>query len=165
MPPKLRTRTIYLDLDGVFADFETHYLNTFGHSCKSVSDNEMWKNIRSVKNFFRDIPVFPGAEDFMFQLKIIGAKLAFLTACDKQNYAECALDKRAWIRERLCETTPILPMMSGKNKFVFMHQKDDLLVDDFEKNLTLWVHHGGIGIQHTGDYHMTLHGISYALTV
>jgi len=38
--------------------------------------------------------------------------------------------------------------LGGRNKWLFMHQPGDVLIDDFAKNIGPWDAAGGVGILH-----------------
>lgn len=137
---------IYLDLDGVMADFDTHFPSVFGLDHKSMADDDMWATINAHPTYFRDMPICPGANDF-FQ-KIAWLDPIILTACPRTNYQHVARQKRAWVREHLSVVSIILPVMGGRNKGLFMHAPGDILIDDFGRNIAAWEQEGGVGILH-----------------
>ncbi|RWX78305.1 hypothetical protein EPK99_06660 [Neorhizobium lilium] len=137
---------LYLDLDGVMADFDAHFPATFGIDHRDQADDDMWSLINSHDSYFRDMPVCEGAKKFFDAVSWIDPII--LTACPKSNYAHVARQKRAWVREHLSENCIILPVMGGRNKPLFMHAPGDILIDDFERNIKAWELEGGIGILH-----------------
>lgn len=137
---------LYLDLDGVMADFDAHFPATFGLDHRGLADDDMWETINRHPSYFRDMPPCEGAKAFFDT--IAWADPIILTACPKSNYAHVARQKRAWVREHLSTTCIILPVMGGRNKPLFMHAPGDILIDDFEKNIKAWNDEGGTGILH-----------------
>ena len=137
---------IFLDLDGVMADFEGHFLNEFGVPHDSFNDSDMWEKINSVQNYFLDMPMMEGATDFFQYLEKYNPII--LTACPRSNYQAAAIQKRKWVRKNLSEYIMILPILGGKNKAMFMHQEGDILIDDMSKNCNSWSEHGGYAIMH-----------------
>ncbi|QIG70699.1 putative 5'3'-deoxyribonucleotidase protein [Rhizobium phage RHph_I1_18] len=152
-------RTIFLDLDGVCADFDAYYLHLFGAPAASHSDPVLWKNINDYGTFFRDLPVMTGALAFYTNLRELDYEPIVLTACPKTNYADAARQKRAWAREHIDEGIFVLPVLGGKNKALFMHRPGDVLVDDFQKNIDAWIAEGGVGITHI-DFPTTMRKIA-----
>lgn len=160
-------RRIYVDLDGVMANFDAHFPALFGVDHRSLLDDEMWEYINNHPSFFRDIPLFEGALDFWDFVVNLTWELSLedpiiLTACSKMNYANVAKQKREWVREHLefgygytIEYPMVLPVMGGRNKVLFMHDQGDVLIDDWEKNTIPWDEAGGNAILHT-DFPTTM---------
>lgn len=137
---------LYLDLDGVMADFDAHFPAVFGLDHRSMADDAMWAAINAHPSYFRDLPPCPGAIEFFREIEHL--EPIILTACPRTNYANAATQKRAWVREHLSSTITILPVMGGRNKPLFMHALGDILIDDFERNTDAWFKAGGVPILH-----------------
>jgi hypothetical protein len=153
-------RRIYLDLDGVMADFDAHFPALFGISHKSMLDDDMWATINSHPSYFLDMPPCAGALDFFETIR--GQQPIILTACPRTNYANSAKQKRQWVRNHLGSDIHVLPVMGGSNKPLFMHAAGDILIDDFERNTKVWEKAGGLAILHT-DFETTRDALSNAL--
>lgn len=140
---------VYLDLDGVLADFDTYYYQLFGKTSASETDKKLWSNINSLDYFFRDLPLMNGALDFFHDIReLTNEDPIFLTACPRSNYEKAALEKIEWVRNNFGDRYQVLPVLGGKTKCLFMHARNDILIDDFEKNILPWRLRGGIGIHH-----------------
>lgn len=137
---------LYLDLDGVMADFDAHFPATFGLDHRSLADDAMWATINAHPSYFRDMPPCEGAKAFFDSISWLDPII--LTACPRTNYANAARQKRAWVREHLSTSCMVLPVMGGRNKPLFMHAPGDILIDDFERNIVVWQEDGGRGILH-----------------
>jgi 5'(3')-deoxyribonucleotidase len=137
---------LYLDLDGVMADFDAHFPAVFGLDHRSMADDALWLQINAHPSYFRDMPVCPGAIEFFREIEHLDPIV--LTACPKTNYAHAATQKRAWVRKHLSATITILPVMGGRHKPLFMHAPGDVLIDDFERNTNAWAAAGGLPILH-----------------
>lgn len=149
-------RNLFLDMDGVLADFDSHYPAVFGHDHRTTDMDIMWDNINNHPTFFFDIPPFEGTVKFYDELRDL--KPIILTACPKTNYQQVAKQKRDWIRHHLDPDAWVFPVMGGHNKCLFMHKEGDILVDDHQKNLKPWTMAGGISILHT-HFDITLNRI------
>ncbi|QIG76024.1 putative 5'3'-deoxyribonucleotidase protein [Rhizobium phage RHph_I4] len=146
------TRRIFLDLDGVMADFDTHFYNCFGchpPSKGGVSDDELWRLVHGHGSFFRTMPIYDGAKRFFDTLVQWFGDVIILTAASKLHYHDMARQKRAWVRERLTTDHLILPVQGGSAKPLFMHAPGDVLIDDWRKNCERWRAEGGTAIEHT----------------
>lgn len=151
-------RTIYVDLDGVMADFDAAFPALFGLDHRELADDEMWGHINNHPSFFRDLPPMHGAVEFFHSIHHLNPVI--LTACPKLNYPLAAMQKRQWVREHLSATCLVLPVLGGRHKPLFMHQPGDVLIDDFEANCDAWTAAGGIAIRHAGDWTATRHALS-----
>lgn len=138
---------IYLDLDGVMADFDAHFPAEFGLDHKSMADDDMWAKINAHQSYFEDMPLCDGAADFFADIQHL--KPIILTACPRTNYAHVAGQKRRWVHKHLGAGVTVLPVMGGHNKHIFMHAPGDILIDDYEKNCAPWRKSGGVAILHT----------------
>lgn len=147
---------IFLDLDGVMADLEGHYLSTFGHTMKDApSRNQMWRNIDQHEGFWLDIPVMKGGKEFytwlLAQCYHHGAELAILTAApDNEKHYGIARHKKQWVKQHLGDVM-VLPSYGSERKAAFLQNPGDILIDDWHKNIKAWKEEGGIGIKHIGD--------------
>lgn len=138
--------SLYLDLDGVMADFDAHFPAVFGLDHRHMADDAMWETINGHPSYFRDMPTCAGAIEFFRDIAHLDPIV--LTACPRSNYQHVALQKRAWVREHLSSTITILPVMGGRNKPLFMHAPGDILIDDFRRNTEAWTEAGGKAILH-----------------
>lgn len=155
-------RRLYLDLDGVLADFDRHFPAVFGIDHKGLDDATMWRFIDTYPSYFLDMPVCPGAIDFfndVFHMRPI-----ILTACPKTNYPAAAAQKRAWVRKHLSPEVLVLPVMGGKHKPLFMHAPGDILIDDYDRNCLAWSNAGGLAIRHRNFIH-TRSALEFALEI
>ena len=158
--------TIFLDLDGVLADFDEGFRRLSGVTPtefkETRSDGAMWKLINATKRdtFFRGLPLFDLGRKFFESVRDFanyqGWGLEILTACPKSNYTSVALQKKAWVAEHLCPELRVLCVPGGRNKFLFLNKKGDILIDDHLRNLVPWKEEGGEAIHHQGCYMTTL---------
>lgn len=146
----MRMKRIYIDLDGVLADFDYFFPTLFGVNHKDLLDEDMWKYILDHPSYFRDMPMCKGAKDFYEEIKYLNPIV--LTACPKSAYQKTAVQKVEWSREHLSPDITVLPVMGAKNKWLFMHKKGDILIDDQKRNIDDWNNAGGIGILHYDFY-------------
>ena len=140
---------IFVDLDGVIFDFESHYKELFGTNCNDIDDDELWKNIGDFGtfDFFFTMNLFDDAYDFVRALDSIG-EVIFLTACPKSNFKAAADAKKSAIFHNFGPEYLTIPVHGGKNKFNYIQRKGDILIDDLEKCVDPWNANGGRGILH-----------------
>lgn len=151
-------RTLFVDLDGVLADFDGGFESLFRmtpHECCEVyGRSEMWRLIDSRGTFFQDLPEFEGTHRFYRQISY--QHPIILTACPSSNYESVATQKRNWVRSQFGLEVAVLPVPDAKSKPYFMHRPGDILIDDYPKNIERWEAAGGVGILHEGDFNETL---------
>lgn len=137
---------LYLDCDGVLADFNTGFEEKFETTAEEYEDTlgtkEFWKAIRQDLNFFGTLPLMEGA----IELYVAVAQLRpiILTGCPFGNWAEH--QKFGW-RDKHFPGVPMVTCLS-RNKRNFC-QPGDILVDDITKYQHLWEEAGGTFILHT----------------
>lgn len=139
--------TLFLDLDGVFADFDSHFQSLFDVPSADVDYEDMWPLIIENKTFFADLPTMDDAHELWDAVHHLDP--VFLTACPKLDYERSALQKRAWVRKNFSQDAMVLPVLGGANKYLFMHKPGDVLIDDYKKNIEPWASNCGRGIVHT----------------
>lgn len=142
---------IFLDLDGVIADFKTHITT----QNKLKPDGEIdWYALDY--QWWATMPAFKGARAFYDKLRT-WAPVKFLT---KPVLNEgCFSGKAAWIKSFVPErgrwALEDLIILPGDTKHL-LARPDRILIDDRENNIETWREAGGIGILHTGDFQKTL---------
>lgn len=145
---EVRVPKLYVDMDGVLADFDKHYEDVFGTRPNKVHDNVDWKAVRRVKDFYADIPP-------MWDMKVLWGYLerykpTVLTGIPSSLMEEATRNKRAWIKRNLGPHVPVICCMS-RNKAEYA-EKGDILIDDWDKYKTLWEARGGRWITHTNAF-------------
>ena len=134
---------LYVDMDGVLADFDAHHESVFGFRSDKLLDNVDWKKVRAYPNFYRDIPP-------MADLNVLWNELApyspiVLTGIP-DSVAEAAVNKREWVDKVLGRDVSMIACRS-KEKALYC-RPGDILIDDWEKYRDLWVAAGGRWITH-----------------
>ena len=150
-------RRLYLDMDGVLADFDSHFPACFNCDHYDMPKKEMWRHIYGKEDFFSTIPPFLGAREFVIEtIKIAGHMPPILTACPSSNYHHVAKQKRLWVRNMISPLVEVLPVNGSESKPLFMHAEGDVLIDDWGKNCEAWEAAGGVAIKHEHNYGETL---------
>jgi 5'(3')-deoxyribonucleotidase len=153
-------RTIYLDLDGVFADFEKRVIELFGKPPNSIDQTIFWKELGKFDHFWKDLDLMSGSRMlYDAVMKIPNVHVAFLTAIPRPTgkLSTAADDKKIWVKEHFGTTCQVYTVVGGVNKAKFIQTPNDILIDDTQKNIDAWNKAGGIGILHTGtDYYSTI---------
>ena len=149
-------RTIYIDMDGVVADFDTFVSSLLerpiGWEATSDLSDEEWKKLASVDRLYYKLPMMPDATKLIAYIKSLNTRyhIEFLTAIPRRTTIPSAqADKQAWVDKYF----PGMKMNIGP----YSHDKQkwctpgDILIDDRPSNIEQWTAAGGIAVYHTGD--------------
>ncbi|CAB4133599.1 5'(3')-deoxyribonucleotidase [uncultured Caudovirales phage] len=145
-------KTLYLDMDGVVADFDEYAARTLGIPPSSgIYPNEIWYQLATNQRLYRDLIKTPYADELVFLCsafaKVNGYDLKFLSAVPKGNDVPWAFfDKVQWAQKYF----PSIPVFFGPfSKDKHVHCKvGDILIDDRASNIDEWKAAGGIAIHH-----------------
>jgi len=149
-------RTIYIDMDGVVADFDSYVSALLGRpigwgATQDLTDVE-WERLTSVDRLYYQLPLMPDATKLFAYIKSLSTRfhVQFLTAVPRRSTMPSAKDdKQAWVDKYF----PGIKMDIGP----YSHHKQkwckpgDILIDDRPSNIEQWTAVGGIAIYHTGD--------------
>lgn len=133
---------IFIDCDGVLADFDKHLQNIFGDVRKPFP--EIWQDIVLIDNFWQDIPLIQGGRELWDFLKPYNPTV--ITGCPPDDFDRAADHKRKWLKTNF-NTENVITCLS-KEKQLHMENPGDLLIDDFKTNIRRWEKAGGITILH-----------------
>jgi hypothetical protein len=139
-------RQLFLDCDGVLADFDSLSIELLGkHPREAEADlgeDEFWRRIRAHGSFYRDLPPMPDAHELMQAVAHLNPII--LTGCPRGGWAES--QKVAWAAHYF----PSVKMITCMSRDKRLHMKpDDVLVDDYLKYKNLWEQAGGVFVHHT----------------
>ena len=152
--------TIYIDQDGVLADFDKFVLDnvgrTFVHqSGPSDEDLDMWNFLTTVERMYFQLLPMPHAKELWAAAHAIGCKVKILTAIPRRfPFPSAAADKLEWF-EKHRDIFPgeidfnIGPFSADKWKHA---QPGDILIDDRDDNINDWETKGqGHGMLHNAE--------------
>lgn len=138
-------RRIYLDCDGVLADFDSGFEQSVGINASYYEDTKgskaFWLKIRSIDNFFENLPLMGDARVLFNAVEHL--RPVILTGCPFGGWAEP--QKLRW-RDKHFPGIPMVTCMS-RNKKDYC-KPGDILIDDVTKYKTLWEESGGVFIEH-----------------
>lgn len=150
---------IFLDLDGVIADFDSH---TKAHDKRWTNGWIKYKELDTA--WWVSMPSFDGAKDFYDQL-VLRAPTKFLTASPPTSGSDPYSAKATWVMnfaERDHHALKDLILCSRADKCLMAGPKR-ILIDDKAENIAEWVAAGGIGIHHKGNFADTLRRLDVEL--
>lgn len=143
----MSSRQLFIDLDGVLADFFGYYETCFGiRAAPDDNTPDFWNNIRRHKNFYRDQPLMPDAMELWEGVKQFDPSPIILTGIPFSipNVVE---HKQQWVKKYLGPFVGVICCRS-KDKCVYGNI-GDILVDDRIKYREYWDDMGGIFVVHT----------------
>jgi hypothetical protein len=137
---------LFLDCDGVMADFDTYTESVFGLPPRKYEDmhgtKRFWADLQSHEDFYKKLPLMPDALDLFHAVEHLDPII--LTGLPLGDWAEP--QKRAWGAWHFPQTKMICCPSKDKRN----HMKPgDVIVDDWPKYKPLWEEAGGIFILHT----------------
>lgn len=141
----MQTPPIFVDLDGVMADYEGEYRRLTG-----ADPNEKGKikfsRFKPFPNFYRHLPLLPDAMTLWHFLKPYDPHI--LSAAS--NFVKTSRqDKYEWVHEHLHLSGPKVIVVDYPNEKWKYCTKGAILIDDNAKNCAEWEHAGGVAILHT----------------
>jgi 5'(3')-deoxyribonucleotidase len=145
--PKLQ---IYLDLDGVFADFDARVKRLTGKHPAQLDRNRLWKAVNADKRFFAELELIEGC--MLLWEATRDLEPIFLTGAPSSKIFQ--EQKKEWVArifgpEFMVHVVP----KRLKQEFSGPHK---VLIDDTPENIEQWTARGGHGILHTGDHASTV---------
>jgi len=139
-------RKLFLDLDGVLADFDRLAFAILGEPARQFEDREgsgkFWTEIREYRFFYHDLDLMPGARELFDAVKHLGPTI--LTGCNEEKAGVGAYAQKAEWVERKFPGTPII-ICPSRDKSHYM-EPGDVIIDDYIKYKTAWEEKGGIFI-------------------
>ena len=152
---------IFLDLDGVIADFAQHA------AAQGKRKSNGWLNYPELdQEWWTTIPAYKGAKKFYRELCRRGP-VKFLTATPPASGFPSYSGKAAWVMKFCGGGTKGLKdlIISPRADKCLLAGPGRILIDDKAENIAEWNRAGGIGIHHTGDFADTLRRLDEALSV
>ena len=151
---KGKVKRIFIDMDGVLADFirgveSPQYLgepltnDDEGHTTYDLKKEELTN-----KRLFANLPPMVDMYDLLAYVRHCDTPWEILTAAGDVNRELVVFDKNEWIKKYVDPTVPVTCTFTGTQKAAFAFE-GSVLIDDRQKNIDAWVDAGGIGIVHT----------------
>jgi 5'-nucleotidase len=146
--------TLYLDMDGVLADFDSAAAQFLKDYPRDPSNDQwplgVWRQLVKVPHLYRNLPLMPQAKELYDLAQQFATELnwrvAILTAIPKGNDVPDAFqDKVEWAKEHF----PTLRVYFGPYSADKQHhaRTGDILVDDRRSNCEEWTRAGGIAVR------------------
>ena len=154
---------IFLDMDGVLADFFSEYAKLAGVPADVKSGRADYRNIPAElrepaidqmrgTDFFYRLPKFPSADRLVAMVVQVFGYYNICSSPLRGDNQNSEAMKRAWIAENLDPQPRVIRITGRKGKYA--KQPDgtpNILIDDRNTVLTEWEQSGGIGIKYQAD--------------
>jgi uncharacterized HAD superfamily protein len=147
---KPKVTKIWLDMDGVIADFVKRYKQLYNiHPSEAERENkfdDLFQNFVATKQF-ATLDLMPHASELIKFLKELKIPTEILSSTGtKQNYDEISRQKIIWLdRNNIPFKHTFVPGKEHKYRYA---TPTDILIDDTEVNIDDWKKAGGIAIWH-----------------
>jgi hypothetical protein len=139
-------KQIYLDCDGVLADFDKGAERILGMHPRAFEKRHgigrFWQRLATAEGFFESLEPLPDAYELYDAVK--HRNPIILTGLPRGKWAEP--QKRRWAEKHF----PGVPVITTSAALKHEHRHPgDVLVDDRDKHRHLWENEGGVFILHT----------------
>lgn len=141
---------IYVDMDGVLADFFGDWKKLVGKDWRNITDiKPALQKIRDTEDFWLNLPVTSNAKNLLSLIKDIKGSYKILSSPlpDDPNSEP---HKRQWIEKHLSFFPP-KDVIITFDKAKYASQPDgtpNILIDDYGVNIGKWEAAGGMGFKH-----------------
>ena len=142
--------TVYIDMDGVIADFFTAFAHANGKKhWKEIEDVETKINELAKTDFFNTLDLYPTSEDLVELVKkFAGDDWGICSSPLRGDHKNSSYWKKVWLTEKgfVPPKSENLVLTSNKPKYATNNGIPNILIDDKPKNIADWTAKGGIGI-------------------
>jgi hypothetical protein len=144
---------IFLDCDGVLADFDGYAQQLLGMNPRQYEAEKhtphMWEVLYSHEDYFYRLPKMPDADEFVLGVRMLGFDPIILTGIPSKDGSDWAIgQKTRWAADHF----PDVPIICCKSREKANHMiagKHNVLIDDWEEYKHVWEQAGGTFITHT----------------
>jgi beta-phosphoglucomutase-like phosphatase (HAD superfamily) len=148
-------KNIYLDMDGVIADFDKRYIELFNITTKQSERDKKWVQFFDKfieEKHFATLDLMPEAVELMDYLKSTGIPIIILSSTSSENRDDkIRPQKMEWLKKHKIDF-PVILVPGARLKKDYA-TPDSILIDDTSKNIDDWRREGGIGILYENLLH------------
>jgi beta-phosphoglucomutase-like phosphatase (HAD superfamily) len=148
-------KNIYLDMDGVIADFDKRYIELFNITTKQSERDKKWVQFFDKfieERHFATLDLMPEAIELMDYLKSTGIPIIILSSTSSENRDDkIRPQKMEWLKKHKIDF-PVILVPGARLKKDYA-TPDSILIDDTSKNIDDWRREGGIGILYENLLH------------
>jgi beta-phosphoglucomutase-like phosphatase (HAD superfamily) len=152
--PEAIIKKIYLDMDGVIADFDRRYKTRYKMLPREAEQHKEFDKFftQFIKDGeFATLDLMPDAMDLINFLKSLKVPTEILSSsASEKKDPDIRPQKLEWLKKNNIEFPAII--VPGKRHKKEYSNKNTLLIDDTAVNIDQWRREGGIGILHTDAF-------------
>lgn len=142
---------IYLDMDGVIANFEHRYYEMYGITPRAAEKHKEFDRYFDEfieKEGFKNLMLMPGAILLLKYLENIDTPTEILSStANEKRYSAISKQKMEWLDYyNITFKTNFVPGKRHKSKFA---TPNSIIIDDTPYVIEKWIEAGGIAIHHT----------------
>ena len=159
---------LYLDMDGVQADFFTAWAKWHGQKVGD-SNIERYKQIGDkaqreasiaelnqagpefIQRFFATLPTLPGGMHLVSWVRQHNIPFTVLSSPLRGNHEASIAGKKTWLERHVPSGVSGAIFADNKERWAKKGTRPNVLVDDYKKNIQAWRAAGGIGILYRDD--------------
>ena len=141
---------IWIDSDGVLADFDEKIREITGKECHELPKGTLWQHVdryNQTNPFFESLAKMPGADRLVQFVRANFEHHGVLTACG--NTPKDAREQKIIWYHRMWPGLRCEVVLKSPDKAANFAAPNAVLIDDRAKSIDPWVAAGGIGILHT----------------
>lgn len=164
---EMNKRSIYIDMDGVVADFEKFASNYLGRKIgwgELDITSEEWQKLSEVDHLYYNLDLIPESTTVVALCKSFSTRfnVSFLTAIPREQSMPTAKDdKTNWLNKYFPGMMINFgPYSRDKQNWCM---PGDILIDDKPENVEQWVAKKGVAVHHTGSFNRTIQNILAAI--
>ena len=148
---------VYVDMDGVLADFFAEYAKLAGIKSGNYRDIPPAKTDPTLNkmigtDFFARLPKFTSADQLIKMVTKLYGSYHICSSPLRGDHENSEEQKKIWIKKHLSPAPASIIITPNKAKYAV--QKDgtpNILIDDRGSNISAWEAKGGIGIKYQAD--------------
>lgn len=139
---------VYIDMDGVVADFDLGIRGTYGCEYKDIDQAGFWNEDIATKKFYENLPTLTAGME-MVRMIAEDHPVCFLTSTGGGRlHNEIARQKLLWLRTQGLGQHAVIFCLDTAQKGMFV-QPGAILIDDRQKACDAWEAAGGYAMQYT----------------
>jgi hypothetical protein len=154
---KPKIECIYLDMDGVIADFTKRYKQLYHMDPREAEKNNKWNHFFDEfisSGQFATLDKMPGADKGIEFLRKASVPTQILSStANEEKYDAISKQKMIWLQTHGITFNPIF-VPGKKHKYKYANP-NSIIIDDTKSVIEDWNNAGGIGIWHK-DWPTTL---------